>query len=57
MADQVEAPKLVKYVVTGSDADEASVTKVTLYLVLVPGEGEDDSNRQGHVYSQIITRS
>ena len=54
---QAEASKVVKYVVTGSDGDECSAAKVVAYLILVPGEGSDDSNRQGHVHSQIVRRS
>jgi hypothetical protein len=59
MAAQIEVPKVVQYVATGSDSNEASASKVVAYLILVPGEieaGEDTSNRQGHVHTQIIRR-
>lgn len=53
---QVEAPKLVEYVYAAPPADNASVPKLVMYIWAVPGESEDTSNRQGHVYSQIIVR-
>jgi hypothetical protein len=57
MAAQIEVPKLNLYGLTGTDSDEASVPKLNMYVVLVPGEGDDSSNRQGHVHSRIIVRS
>lgn len=57
MANQIEAPKVVQYVATGSDSDEAAASKVVAYFILVPGDsGPDLSNRQGHVRSQIVRR-
>jgi hypothetical protein len=57
MAAQVEVPKSVAYVVTGSDGDEASASKVVAYLILVPGEIAEGDRGQGHVHTQLITRS
>ena len=54
---QIEVPKAIAYAVLGNPSDNISVTKVVAYVILVPGEGEDDSNRQGHVHTQIIKRS
>lgn len=57
MANQVEVTKSVAHVVTGSPADNVAVSKVVMYLILVPGEsGPDTSNKQGHVHTQIIRR-
>jgi hypothetical protein len=57
MADQIETTKSVSYVVTGSDSDEASASKVVLYLILVPGQLAEGDRGQGHVHTQLITRS
>jgi hypothetical protein len=54
---QIETTKAVAYSAVGTPADNISVTKVVAYMLLVPGEAEDDSNRQGHVHAQIIKRS
>lgn len=54
---QVDVSKSVAYSVIGSNSDEVTAPKVVAYMILVPGEIEDDSNRQGHVYSQIIRRT
>lgn len=56
MANQAEASKSVAYAVTGSASDEIAVSKAVAYIILIPGEGTDDSNRQGHVHSQIFRR-
>lgn len=57
MANQIEAPKIVKYVVTGPNDDEISSPKVVMYLLLEPGEiVAGDTTRQGHIHSQIISR-
>lgn len=57
MADQVEVPKVVKYVLTGPNDDEAAVSKVVMYLLLEPGEiVAGDTTRQGHVHTQVISR-
>ena len=56
MADQVEVTKLNQSAVIGPTADSISVPKLMMYVLLVPGEGDDTSNRQGHVHTQIITR-
>jgi hypothetical protein len=57
MAAQIETTKSVAYVVTGSDSDEASVTKVVMYMILVPGQLAEGERGQGHVHTQLITRS
>lgn len=57
MANQIEATKLNQLVVIGPDENQSSVTKLVMHVLLIPGEGVDTSNKQGHVYSQIIRRS
>ena len=57
MADQVEVAKLVSYVTTGAPVDNVSVSKLVMYVLAVPGDGDDTSNRQGHVHTRIIRRS
>jgi hypothetical protein len=54
---QIEAPKIVQSVVFGPPADTAIVSKLVMYVILRPGAGDDESNRQGHVHSQIARRS
>jgi hypothetical protein len=54
---QIEVGKSVAYAALGSPAGNITVSKVVAYILLIPGEGEDDSNRQGHVHTQIIKRS
>lgn len=56
MADQVEVPKLVEYVLTGPEDDEIAVSKLVMYVWAVPGEGEEGAT-QGHVHTQIVRRS
>lgn len=58
MADQIETTKVVKYVLTGPNADDVAVSKVVMYLLLEPGEiVAGDTTRQGHVHAQILRRS
>ena len=54
---QIVAPKLNMHAIIGPDGDEAAVTKLVMFVVLEPGEGDDSSNKQGHVHTQIIRRS
>ena len=54
---QIEVSKNVAFVALGNLAADISAPKVVAYVILIPGEGEDDSNRQGHVHTQIIKRS
>jgi hypothetical protein len=56
---QIEVPKLVMYPLLGAQPDEAVVSKLLMYVLLRPGSdaGEDLSNKQGHVHTQIIKRS
>lgn len=57
MADQVEVPKLVEYVLIEPPADNVSVPKLVMYVWAVPGgDTGDTSNKQGHVHTQIIRR-
>lgn len=54
---QIEATKVVKYVVVGADDDEISVSKCIMYLLLEPGDTEPGTTtRQGHVHAQKIRR-
>lgn len=54
MADRSEISKVVAYSGTGQ-TNAVKVTKVAAYFVLEPGGDEPDvSNRQGHVYVQIV---
>lgn len=56
MADRAQASKVVGYVMTGID-DVAKASKVVAYMWLEPGTtGDDATNRQGHVYTQILRR-
>lgn len=56
---QIEGTKVISFVVTGPNADEASATKVLLHLILEPGESEagESAVRQGYVHAQILRRS
>jgi hypothetical protein len=53
---QAEVPKLVEYVLVGSESDEIAVPKLVMYVLAVPSDAGDDSNRQGHVHTQIVRR-
>lgn len=57
MASQVEVSKLNAYINIAPPVDNAAVSKLVMYVWAVPGEGDDTSNRQAHVYSRIIVRS
>lgn len=57
MADQAEVSKLVEGVGIGPLADRAVTSKLVMYVLAVPSDAGDDSNRQGHVYSRIIRRT
>jgi hypothetical protein len=57
MANQVEVAKLTQHTAIGPPADNIAVSKLVMFVLLVPGEsGPDTSNRQGHVHTQIIRR-
>lgn len=56
MANQVEVSKLVPYALFAPPADCATVSKLVMYLVAVPSDAGDTSNKQGHVHTRIITR-
>lgn len=55
---QIQSPKLLQAVAIGPDSDEASVSKLGMLVLLVPGtdDGTDTSVRQARTYSQIIRR-
>lgn len=55
MADRVEVSKSVAYVATGQP-NTAQVSKCVAYVVLIPSDEGDTSNRQGHVHTQILRR-
>ena len=56
MADRANVSKVTGYVETGID-DVSKVSKVVAYIILEPGDsGDDGSNRQGHVFTQIVRR-
>lgn len=51
---QIEVGKLTGWAAIGPSG-EVSVGKLVMYALLVPGEsGPDTSNKQGHVYVQIV---
>ena len=54
---QIEVTKITQHVAIGPDDDEVSVSKLTMYVLLTPGDptGETPS-RQVHVYAQKIRR-
>jgi hypothetical protein len=56
MADRAQAPKVVGYALTGAP-DTAKVSKCVAYLLVVPSDAPDTSNRQGHCYSRIIVKA
>ena len=59
MADQVEVPKLTQEVATGPEPTHATVSKLVMFLLLQPGDGgggEVNTNRQGHIFTQIVRR-
>lgn len=53
---QVEATKVTSFVAVGSDADEIAVSKVTMFVILVPSDAPDDAYRAAHVRTRIIRR-
>lgn len=58
MANQLEVAKANQYVAIGPPADSISVSKLTMYVLLIPGDGiETPPPRQAHVYSQKVRRS
>lgn len=55
MADRIEISKAVAYVATGAP-NVAQVSKCVAYVVLIPSDEADTSNKQGHVHTQILRR-
>lgn len=56
---RAEVSKLTEYVALGPPADTAVVSKLVMFLVLVPGDdgtGPAPASRQVHVYAQKIRR-
>lgn len=56
---QIEVSKLTQFVTVGPDSDEIAVSKLAMFVLLVPGDptgGEEAASRQVHVYSQKIRR-
>ena len=55
---QIEVTKISEYVAFGPPADSISVPKLSMYILLVPGDdgSVETSNRQGHVYAQKLAR-
>lgn len=52
---QIEGYKLTQYAAIAPDSDEIAVHKLAMFVLLIPGDsGPDTSNRQGHVYVQIV---
>lgn len=56
---QVEVPKLNSYVALAPEADAATVTKLNIYVLAVPGDdgGDGGTSRQAHVFAQKIRRA
>lgn len=57
---QIIAPKVTMHVATGPAGDETSVSNLTMYVLLVPGDPDAEPGvvaRQAHVYAQKIRRS
>lgn len=52
---QIEVSKLVGYGYLAAPVGTVTVSKLVGYAWIMPGEsGGDTSNRQGHVYVQIV---
>jgi hypothetical protein len=57
MANQIEVTKTTMPVLIGPQANTLSVSKLAMFVLLVPSDsGTDSSNKQGHVHTQIIRR-
>lgn len=55
---QIEVAKLTQFNVLGPPTDNITVSKLTMFVLLIPGEGSssDSGGRQAHVYAQKIGR-
>ena len=54
---QIEVTKLTQTGLVGPTDGHASASKVTMYVLLTPGDGGDDEvSRQAHVYAQKVIR-
>lgn len=56
MAAQIEVPKVTVHPAIGAKATDAAVSKLVVFVLLTPGDSGLVTNRQAHVYSQIIRR-
>lgn len=56
MADQIEAGKTVMNALIGPLADNITVSKTVMWLIVQPGDGDDTVERQAHVFAQKIRR-
>lgn len=55
---QIQIPKLNSYTALGPEADSVAITKLNMYVLLVPGDdGGEVQVRQAHVYAQKIRRA
>ncbi|MGX7895461.1 hypothetical protein [Tsuneonella sp. HG222] len=53
---QVEVSKTVANALLAAPEGSVSVSKTVMYLLLVPGEDEGPTTRQGHVYIRRFRR-
>ena len=53
---QVEVSKVTQFIALGPDSDEIAVTKLSMFVLLVPGDGGDPPPRQAFTYAQKIRR-
>lgn len=58
MADQIEVSKVNSFVALGPPANNIAVSKVVMFVVLVPGEdgSAETPSRQGFCYGQRLER-
>lgn len=55
---RIESSKITEFVTLGPPADSIAVPKMTMFLILVPGDdgSVEVAARQAHVYTQKIRR-
>ena len=54
---QIEVTKLAQFNVIGAPADNIAVSKLAMFVLLVPGDGGGETpSRQAHVYAQKLRR-
>lgn len=55
---QIQVPRLSGYIALGPDNASAVVTRMSIYVLLVPGDdGGEVPARQGFCYGQRVRRS